>query len=301
MHGQQASYDSWTYDAELPTHLACLGEWQCGPQKMVLSKRGKNYLVLESGSAAGSAALRYVVPIGSTREAKFPMRWAVTKSCIAVGDPAPTSEDTVYNLELLERQSQSLFVKKPGGNRSVEFTRPGAQPSSSSRRRSDSRSRSRSQSRSTQPGLPRLPVNHIPAGIYEPSLPPGVAMKEGDWFCPNCEAHNFKRNMSCHDCTSWKPGCEPAADDWQCPKCKYSNFRKASFCRSCAAARPGNEADPSAKEKESLVSTIKRRQRESPVFKQRWYAFCDAHSGGFYDPVKHEIGFMKEFLNNIFL
>jgi len=171
------------------------------------------------------------------------MRWAVTKSCIAVGDPAPTSEDTVYNLELLERQSQSLFVKKPGGNRSVEFTRPGAQPSSSSRRRSDSRSRSRSQSRSTQPGLPRLPVNHIPAGIYEPSLPPGVAMKEGDWFCPNCEAHNFKRNMSCHDCTSWKPGCEPAADDWQCPKCNNVNFGDRIVCnmRKCGAPRPGTE------------------------------------------------------------
>lgn len=275
---------------QLPTHLACVGEWHCGKQCMKLARQGNNYLVLESGS---QSQVRYVVPIGSLREARFPMRWAVTKNCIAIGDPAPSVQDTLYNLELPARESHGLFVKKPMGEKSIEFTRPGARRQSRSRSRSRSRSGGRAASATSNPSVPMM-------GLPQ-SLPPGVKMENGDWFCPNCDAHNFKRNISCHECTTWKPGCEPASDDWLCPKCKYNNFRKAVTCRSCAAIRPGEELNANAALKESLVATIKRRQRESPVFKKAWYAYCDEASGGFYDPVKHEVGFLKHFLDNSFL
>merc|ERR1712232_448010 len=158
----------------------------------------------------------------------------------------------------------------------------GAEPSRSSRRRSRSRSGPR------MPSPPRQMGGVLFSGSLPPgSLPPGIQMKEGDWFCPNCEAHNFKRNPSCHECTAWKPGCEPASDDWLCPKCKFNNFRHANSCRGCAAARPGFESLGVNKDsalKEKLVSTIKRRGKESPVFHKRWEAYCDQYGGGFYNP-----------------
>lgn len=287
--------------SSLPINMTCLGEWCCGKSKMILSKRN-NRLILESGG--NSSTMRYVVPIGSSRDATFPMRWAVTKDNLCIGDPPPNVADTVYILELVARTSKSLLVKKPFGQSCVEFTRPGYEPtgaaSSTSARRPRSRSRSRSRSNRPDNGQVPLPVLFSSGETGHLVPPPGVQMAPGDWFCSNCEAHNFSRNKSCHECTTWKPGCEPGTDDWICPKCKANNFRKANTCRGCAGPRPGSENTKEVTQKEGLVGTIKRRQRESQVFKQRWYAFCDAHAGGFYDPVKHDVALLKHFMDNIF-
>lgn len=48
--------------------------------------------------------------------------------------------------------------------------------------------------------------------------------------------------------------------------------------------------------REYLVSQIKRGQRESVAFKERWWAYCDRYGNGFYDPVRHETRFLEDFL-----
>ena len=40
---------------------------------------------------------------------------------------------------------------------------------------------------------------------------------------------------------------------------------------------------------DELVSHIKRGQRESPAFKERWWNYCNRFGKGFYDPARHEL------------
>lgn len=50
--------------------------------------------------------------------------------------------------------------------------------------------------------------------------------------------------------------------------------------------------------RDSMVMQIKRGQRESASFKERWWEHCDRYGNGFYDPNRHETRFLEDFLDN---
>lgn len=58
-------------------------------------------------------------------------------------------------------------------------------------------------------------------------------------------------------------------------------------------AAPPPKVDPV---KEQLVQEIKRRQRGSEAFKERWGEYCFQYAGGHKDPQRHDISFMQAFL-----
>lgn len=87
--------------------------------------------------------------------------------------------------------------------------------------------------------------------------------------------------------------------DWLCSKCAHHNFAKNKSCRNCSADKPGAAEQPTVDPKgnrESLVNQVKRGQRESKPFKERWWAYCDRFGNGFYDPVRHETRLLEDFL-----
>jgi len=79
-----------------------------------------------------------------------------------------------------------------------------------------------------------------------------VEMRPGDWFCPECDAHNFASKRACFRCNVDKPagagrqggarGSErlgPKEADWNCPECGFSNFATRSYCKRCETSRTG--------------------------------------------------------------
>lgn len=62
-------------------------------------------------------------------------------------------------------------------------------------------------------------------------------------------------------------------------------------------AKPPAENGAEKKDsKESLADLVKRGQRESKGFKERWWDFCDKYGKGFYDPHRHEQRLLQDFM-----
>lgn len=71
-------------------------------------------------------------------------------------------------------------------------------------------------------------------------------MREGDWLCAECGAHNFNARVTCYQCTLPKSRSEVlskgrAAMDWGCFKCKTSNFSWRRECFKCRISREESE------------------------------------------------------------
>mmetsp|Transcript_88048 Transcript_88048/g.247489 ORF Transcript_88048/g.247489 Transcript_88048/m.247489 type:complete len:538 (-) Transcript_88048:64-1677(-) len=186
----------------------------------------------------------------------WPMQWK------AVWRPppgeTPQAKDPLYIIELSTPTSSRLLVKRPIGDGTVEFTRVSAAMDRGPRERSRSRSR-RSRSRTGKDrSRSRSRSGSARKGGTGNFLP-------GDWNCPRCGDHQFARNLS---------------------------------CRSCGASKPKQEevAKSEPQSRDGLVMQIKRGQRESHSFKERWWEHCDKHGNGFYDPVRHETKFLEEFM-----
>jgi len=65
----------------------------------------------------------------------------------------------------------------------------------------------------------------------------------GDWYCPQCNHHNFAARTICQNCQTpnnnqnrggggmSRPSMLPG--DWHCPLCSHHNFASRSHCQSC--------------------------------------------------------------------
>ena len=58
----------------------------------------------------------------------------------------------------------------------------------------------------------------------------------GDWVCPSCGDHQFRRNDKCRKCQAVKPAAGSATwedGDWGCPCCGDHQFARNAACRKC--------------------------------------------------------------------
>ena len=67
-------------------------------------------------------------------------------------------------------------------------------------------------------------------------------MREGDWICAECDAHNYNARMTCYKCHLSKEASEvkskgKSALDWECFECKASNFSWRDECFKCHITR----------------------------------------------------------------
>ena len=67
-------------------------------------------------------------------------------------------------------------------------------------------------------------------------------IREGDWICAECDAHNYNARMTCFKCTLPKEASElklkgKSALDWECFECKASNFSWREECFKCHITR----------------------------------------------------------------
>jgi len=273
--------------ASRPGHLACVGEWYASGKTLSISERGE-HLMLDMG--VGTPTLFVVATCGIGEEV-WPMQWEACRE----DPPAGAQPDTLYILELATPTSQWLLVKRPEGEGCVEFARvppctstTEAQPSGMGTGPPPrTRSRSAAGGNSTVsrswgesgdgggtgkgygggcdggPGGGAIVVA-ASASAGAGGSAGGVPFKPGDWYCTKCGAHNFSKRLSCHQ---------------------------------CAAALFNGESTSDASAREAMVAQIKRGQRESKDFKERWYAFCDRFGRGFYDPVRHVARLLQDFLD----
>uniref|UniRef100_A0A7S1FEY2 RanBP2-type domain-containing protein n=1 Tax=Noctiluca scintillans TaxID=2966 RepID=A0A7S1FEY2_NOCSC len=172
------------------------------------------------------------------------------------------SKDPLYIIELPMPTSTRLFVRRPVGDGVIEFVRAGlegaggASPTEGSQKRAASGGEDRYAARSRSRSRSSRGGEAKDAG-QSGFLP-------GDWTCDRCNFHNFARNLSCKNCGASKPKGAGTAEG------------------------PGD--------REGLVLQVKRGQRESQAFKQRWWDYCDRKGNGYYDPVRHDSRFLEEFL-----
>ena len=57
--------------------------------------------------------------------------------------------------------------------------------------------------------------------------------RQGDWYCPDCAAHNFSRQRECITCYSKRP----SSSTWQCEGCGIINVDDRPICNGCQAQR----------------------------------------------------------------
>lgn len=241
---------------------ACIGEWRNRAKAITISERDGG-LVLEMGANSPTLTLQHVASKGSDDTDVWPMRWTAIRALSTTGGVADT-KDILYSLELPSPISPKLFVKRPVGEGVVEFHRSTDTSSMPLSNRVSAESRSRSHSRSQS----RAASQKAGKEGHSSSAGP-VKMLPGDWTCGKCHFHNFARNPSCRGCGAPKPRVDGDDD---------------------ATAR---KREP--KGREDMIMQIKRGQRESNAFKERWWGHCDKHGNGFYDPVRHETKFLEDF------
>jgi len=148
--------------------------------------------------------------------------------------------------------------------------------------------------------LVELPASNSPKLLVRRPVGDGVI----EFTRSGAEARKSKSRSKgrCSRSTSPKRGEGFLPGDWNCPKCGDHQFARNLSCRSCGTSKPGlggGAAEPrNGGSREALVNQIKRGQRESKAFKERWWDWCDRYGHGFYDPVRHETRFMEDFLDS---
>ncbi|KAK8793423.1 hypothetical protein WA158_004782 [Blastocystis sp. Blastoise] len=99
-------------------------------------------------------------------------------------------------------------------------------------------------------------------------------IRVGDWFCSNCQTHNFGTRMECRKCGSLKGASEvvtesrmssgksevPKQPDWDCPNCRNHNYGFRNECHLCKKPRPepnpwSNRYPPSSSSSSSSPSS----------------------------------------------
>lgn len=70
------------------------------------------------------------------------------------------------------------------------------------------------------------------------------AVRDGDWYCKDCNFHNFARRDTCHECGGAKGEPEVAEKrgrslpgDWLCDGCGENNFARRTKCFRCSAEK----------------------------------------------------------------
>jgi len=259
--------------ASRPGVLACIGQWHSRGKIVSIAQRGE-HLVLEMG--ADSPSLR-VVPANASGEEVWPMVWHAIRS--EALDP-PDPKDLLYIIELPTPVAHRLLVRRPVGDAVVEFVRAG-----------------------------------MSAPLNGTGVAPVAAMEAHKSRSRTRSSGSRSRSRS----TSRRRGDDKAAGEWACSQCSKRNAAQDRTCRSCNAPRPvvdgvvalaaGAPAAPAATPKilnigpvgegrDAMVSQIKRGQRESVTFKERWWEHCDRYGNGYYDPNRHETRFLEDFLDN---
>jgi len=247
--------------ASRPGHLACMGEWRSKGKTMRISERGDDQLVLEMGQ--GTPTL-FLVTNTDVEEEVWPMTWSAVRSSMQLSGRADP-QDTLYVLELPTPTSPKLFVKRPVGEGLVEFIRAGMEAQAKA-----------------APPLPPRP----PEGPYEGAPGPSSMHRSRSRSGGRIEGRGGPNSK-------FRPG------DWNCSRCGFHNFANKVVCHNCGHPRDG-DASKSASDPNvgAMVDAIKRGQRESKAFKDRWEEFCDRFGSGFYDPARHTGRFLDDFLTD---
>lgn len=87
-------------------------------------------------------------------------------------------------------------------------------------------------------GMPQMQMQ-MPAMMAGMGMP--ANMRQGDWLCPACTAHNYADKTHCHKCavpketrlakTGMREG------DWICTACANHNFASKTDCNKCQAPK----------------------------------------------------------------
>mmetsp|Transcript_8372 Transcript_8372/g.15667 ORF Transcript_8372/g.15667 Transcript_8372/m.15667 type:complete len:541 (+) Transcript_8372:41-1663(+) len=173
------------------------------------------------------------------------------------------SEPALYILELPTPTSSRLYVKKPGDDRIVEFVRGG--------------------------------------GVCTPPVAPSdgrVQSSTNNLRPPPILTTGTQRSRSRPSLVTAQPRSRSPRPRGRAGPQDQGRWRRPS---GGPVTRGESNRDMSASEqaiREEMVTFIKRGQRESPAFKERWAAFCDRFGRGFYDPARHNTRFLEDFTHS---
>jgi len=174
------------------------------------------------------------------------------------------SDDALYILELPTPTSSRLYVKKPGDDRIVEFVRGDG-------------------------------VCPPPAAPYDGRMQSSA----NNLRPPPMLTTGSQRSRSRPSLVRAQPRSRsPRPRGRAGPPQDQGRWRRPS---GGPATRGESNRDMSTSEqaiREEMVTFVKRGQRESPAFKERWAAFCDRFGRGFYDPARHNMRFLEDFTHS---
>lgn len=241
-----------------PGSAACAGSWQ-GRGKTIMITERDGQLILEMGADTPKL---HVVPVEPSGNGVWPMKWTAVKS-------DTEKKDTLYVLELPDAASDILLVRRPVGDGVIEFSRVET----------------------------RVEVNGSGPranGAPQEQTPPPLSRRSRSGTQSRSRSRSRSRAKLQGGTKVVMPG------DWHCPRCGDHQFARNQVCRSCSTPKPvANETAPGKMStREALVSKVKQGQRESQGFKERWWEYCDKKGNGFYDPARHDIGLLEEFLKS---
>ena len=86
------------------------------------------------------------------------------------------------------------------------------------------------------------------------------SFKSGDWYCRNCNDHQFAKNTKCRMCGNPRPSnisspVKPVAimrpGDWLCSVCSNHQFASRTECRDCGASKNSNQSENKQEKKEN--------------------------------------------------
>eukprot|EP00439_Symbiodinium_sp_Y106_P064187 s2827_g10.t1 len=103
------------------------------------------------------------------------------------------------------------------------------------------------------------------------------------------------RRMTCAACESRLPGGTVLRSSEAERHARIQMRRLSAKETAGSAAKPGDGSKGS--KGGVLADQVKRGQRESKRFKERWWDYCDKYGKGFYDPHRHEQRFLQDFLD----
>merc|ERR1712118_160512 len=92
----------------------------------------------------------------------------------------------------------------------------------------------------------------------------------------------------------WHRFCDMEGDGFYDPGRKEASFLQR-FLEKIGPIDAAPET-PEGNELLRLAEEVKSNQRKDAEYKEKWHRFCDLEGRGFYDPKRHELSFLKRFL-----